>query len=320
MKKNIVVTMTAVMSAALLITACGSKKADNSEASSAAESTEAVTESAEDDAENKAAESGSYNDDAAEGDVVEKTVKTSDNGLEVKVTTINSEESTATDGNKTLNFYGCFETISVVTEGYDALNESLKASSDAIKEAYDADYADNKSFLNDALDTAYDDENNWSMSNFVSPVRCDDIVFSYFRTDDSFLGGAHPNSYITGYNFDSKTGAELKLSDVVTDYDKTYEYVLSELERMQKEEDWLEYFDDYKDSVNRMFYGTEANEEDTDAYETYSLEPTIQWTMEEDHIEITFNRYDIASYAMGVIGVNIPYSSGLLSDTYFKAE
>ena len=320
MKKNIIITMTAVMSAALLITACGNKKTDNSEAASAAESTEAVTEATEGDTESEAAEGDSYNDDAAEGDVVEKTVKTSENGLEVKVTTINSEESTAADGDKKLNFYGCFETISVVTEGYDALNESLKASSDAIKETYDADYADNKAFMNEALDIASDGENNWSMSNFVTPVRCDDTVFSYCRTDDSFLGGAHPNSYIIGYNFDSKTGDELKLSDVVTDYDKAYEYVLSELKKMQEEEDWLEYFDDYEDSVNRMFYGTEANEEDTDAYETYSLEPTIQWTMDENNIDITFNRYDIASYAMGVIDVKIPYSSGLLSDAYFKAE
>lgn len=318
MKKHITVIMAAA-GMALLATACSKNTAE--------ESTVAETESSAEEASENEAEAS---EDAAESETVESAEKgngtkeqitqTSENGLKVKITTIDSETTTASEGDKKLDYSGSFDTISVTDDGYDALNKSIKASDDAVKATYDADYADNKSFMEESLELADDGEMSWSMSNFVNLVRCDDTVFSYFRTDDSYLGGAHPNSYIIGYNFDSKTGDELKLSDVVTDYDKAYEFVLSELDKMQQEEDWLEYFDDYKDSVNRMFYGTDVNEADTDAYETYGSEPSIQWTMDENSIHITFNRYDIASYAMGTIDVVIPYSSELLNKNYFKAE
>ena len=312
MKRNVFI-MSMVLGMTLIVSACGNKAGEAAGNETAAAENESTSEAV--------SEADTSADEAENGNVT--VTQTSADGLKVKITSIESETVEAGEGENKLSFSGSFETIEVMDDGYESLKKSLKESDEAVKKSYDASYAENKDFMNEFADTSSEgDMLSWSMSNFAVPVRCDKTVFSYIRTDDSYLGGAHPNSYMLGYNFDSQTGEELKLSDVVTDYDKTREYVISELKRQKEEEDWLEYFDDYEETVDRMFNGVDVNEDDTDAADTYATEPSIQWTMNEDSIDIMFNRYDIASYAMGSLDVIIPYSSGLLNDKYFseKAE
>ena len=79
-------------------------------------------------------------------------------------------------------------------------------------------------------------------------------------------------------------------------------------------------FDDYKETVDKLFNGTEADANDTDAKDSYTEEAKIQWFMTEDELHIIFNRYDIAPYVAGQISVEIPVSSGLLSLNYFVKE
>ena len=56
-------------------------------------------------------------------------------------------------------------------------------------------------------------------------ARSDETVLSMAVMESSYLGGAHPFCATIGRTYDTQTGKELSLKDVVSDYDGIYEYV-----------------------------------------------------------------------------------------------
>ena len=137
------------------------------------------------------------------------------------------------------------------------------------------------------------EDNGWESELTLTAVRADETVLCLRQTDYSWLGGAHPNTCITGITYDTQTGAELSLKDIANDYDGIYEYVL---ERLAKEYDPNMFFEQYEDAVKAMFYGGDAD---------YS---PVNWSLTNEGVTIWFNQYDIAPYAAGPVSVEIPFA------------
>ena len=131
--------------------------------------------------------------------------------------------------------------------------------------------------------------------------RADSVLLSTRSNWYSYTGGVHPN-YGTGcYNYDTETGRELKLSDVVTDVSQIPE-ILSEVLIARNP---IEPFGDLKGKLSLY------KEED------------FTWTMGYQSITFYFSPYEIAAYASGSFTVTIFFDEnpGLFNEKYTeKAE
>ncbi len=132
-------------------------------------------------------------------------------------------------------------------------------------------------------------------------LRADSVLFSTRSNWYSYTGGAHPN-YGTGcYNYDTETGRELKLSDVVTDVSQI-PGILSEVLIARNP---MEPFGDLEGKLSLY------KEED------------FTWTMGYQSITFYFSPYEIAAYASGSFTVTIFFDEnpGLFNEKYTeKAE
>lgn len=333
--------LAAVMTAAALMaaaTACsagtnaapaeGSSEAVT-EAAPAEGSTEAVTEAAADASANT--EDIVTTEDAGTTETTESAENAEDSGtlrwenisrsadtkLKMSVTDKELEEASE---NTDLSFSTRIQYVKVDESGYDALQKALdKDNADSLelaKEEYSYNVLKNMVEENESAAVPF------ALESTVLMKRADDKVVSYLRESYSQLGGAHPSTYFAGKNYDTKTGSELTLQDVVTNYDDVYQYVLDELAKNEKQpENENCYFDGYEDTVKEMFYGnsdfesavTDANSEETGLY---PMPASVQWYLGDDGLNILFNDYDIAPYAYGPSLVTIPYDSGLIVSEY----
>ena len=334
--------LAAVMTAAALMaaaTACsagtnaapaeGSTEAVT-EAAPAEGSTEAVTEAAADASANTednvtteeagTTETTEFAENAEDSGTLrwENISRSADTKLKMSVTDKELEEASE---NTDLSFSTRIQYVKVDESGYDALQKALdKDNADSLelaKEEYSYNVLKNMVEENESAAVPF------ALESTVLMKRADDKVVSYLRESYSQLGGAHPSTYFAGKNYDTKTGSELTLQDVVTNYDDVYQYVLDELAKNEKKQPENEncYFDGYEDTVKEMFYGnsdfesavTDANSEETGLY---PMPASVQWYLGDDGLNILFNDYDIAPYAYGPSLVTIPYDSGLIVSEY----
>lgn len=343
-KKILTGKLAAVMTAAALMaaaTACsagtnaapaeGSTEAVT-EAAPAEESTEAVTEAAADASANT--EDNVTTEEAGTTETTESAENAGDSGtlrwenisrsadtkLKMSVTDKELEEASE---NTELSFSTRIQYVKVDESGYDALQKALdKDNADSLelaKEEYSYNAEDLKNMVEENESAAVP----FALESTVLKKRADDKVVSYLRESYSQLGGAHPSTFFAGKNYDTKTGSELTLQDVVANYDDVYQYVLDELAKNEKQpENENCYFDGYEDTVKEMFYGnsdsesavTDANSEETGLYPMPAS--SVQWYLGDDGLNILFNDYDIAPYAYGPSLVTIPYDSGLIVSEY----
>lgn len=341
-KKILTGKLAAVMTAAALMaaaTACsagtnaapaeGSTEAVT-EAAPAEESTEAVTEAAADASAN--AEDNVTTEEAGTTETTESAENAGDSGtlrwenisrsadtkLKLSVTDKELEEASE---NTDLPFSTRIQYVKVDESGYDALQKALdKDNADSLelaKEEYSYNALKNMVEENESAAVPF------ALESTVLKKRADDKVVSYLRESYSQLGGAHPSTFFAGKNYDTKTGSELTLQDVVANYDDVYQYVLDELAKNEKQpENENCYFDGYEDTVKEMFYEnsdfesavTDANSEETGLYPMPAF--SVQWYLGDDGLNILFNDYDIAPYAYGPSLVTIPYDSGLIVSEY----
>lgn len=182
--------------------------------------------------------------------------------------------------------------INVITDGYDALNSSLEKYNDKEKSELIA-FRDNN--LEDAKETvaAMNYAFYYSNESDITVSRADTQVFSFANSVYTFLGGAHPSMYYCGVTYDSQTGAELGLKDIVTDYDKLYKVTLEKLANYEYADGFNE---DYETTVKDMFYGTGE----------YELSPPEFW-LTENGMKMMFNEYAIGPYANGSTELEILY-------------
>ncbi len=129
--------------------------------------------------------------------------------------------------------------------------------------------------------------------------RADSGILSLLGTYGSYTGGVHGDYGYGGYNYDCRTGEELRLDDVIADKTAMAERVIGML---YKNYDSRAFFDSMEDTVRGYFQ---------DGAET---EPSF--TLEPDGITFWFNPYELAPYASGIQTVHILYgeASGLFKD------
>lgn len=203
-----------------------------------------------------------------------------------------------------------------------ALDQDNEAQMELMKENYAAalEFDQEMADMNtDSSETAESDGMYYSMQSKVILKRADEKILSYLREDYSFTGGAHPSTAYISYNYDPETGKALTLRDVVTDYDGLYEKVLEALQKVYEDNDEGALFSDYADTVKAMFYGTETDDagaSDTDAAEVPETAASLNWIMTEEGVDIIFNQYDIAPYAVGQLAAEIPFGTGLINENY----
>ena len=94
------------------------------------------------------------------------------------------------------------------------------------------------------------------------------------------------------HNFDTQTGKELELCDVVKDLPGFRKYVEEELSDQKEEK---ELFEDYEMTVDSLFEGT-------DGY------GPLGWCITKTGVCIHFDQYVIASYAAGAVEVEVPFA------------
>ena len=167
-----------------------------------------------------------------------------------------------------------------------ALNQSAlddqKSVIDENKEYAEQEYASNP----DMVEYTFDRD--------ILVARSDETVLSMAVMESSYLGGAHPFGATIGRTYDTQTGKELSLKDVVSDYDGIYEYVKTQLEENY---DQSMFFEDYQDTLQKMFYDESGD---------YG---TVQWTISQTGLSIYFNQYDLAPYVAGSQQVDISFKA-----------
>lgn len=184
--------------------------------------------------------------------------------------------------------------IHIMSEGYEKLQQSMDDQNMKLwnesGKAYDDSIAEMKEFPDDDRNITYEYDNT------VSLARADSSVFSYMRTDYSYLGGAHPNTQHNGYAYDASSGRQLCLDDVTDDKDKIYDEVMKQL---KASEDSSAYFEGWQDTVKQWFDNSNLN-----------------WYFDQTGLEVVINAYDIGPYAMGSKTISISYDSGLIKKEY----
>lgn len=183
------------------------------------------------------------------------------------------------------------DNVRILNDGYDILNDSLEKFNEESFHELLAMYEENLEWVRNM--EAEGNPGEWFLYRNVDVVRSDDKILSFWNTQTDYLGGAHGGYYSSGVNFDPKTGNVLELRDVVTDYENLYKIFLDELtEKYEKET----FFPEWRECLDQMFLSEKEDE-------FYALE----WTMDQDGVNICLNPYAISAWAAGVLEVKIPF-------------
>lgn len=280
MRKRLVSTalICGILSVSML-NGCGKKAADATagtaaiqENSSAEETTTQAKESSAE--ETKAEEEGQENQDSAA--IVPVTVDYSYDG--------------DWKDQKTL-FSSKVAQIKLMDDSHEKLQDALKALNQSALDDQKSVIDENKEYAEQEY-ASNPDMVEYTFDRDILVARSDETVLSMAVMEGSYLGGAHPFGMTTGRTYDTQTGKELSLKDVVSDYDGIYEYVKKQLEENY---DQSMFFEDYQDTLQKMFYDESGD---------YG---TVQWTISQTELSIYFNQYDLAPYVAGSQQVDISF-------------
>jgi len=180
---------------------------------------------------------------------------------------------------------------------YAGLEEQLSKLGEKIKTTVLADVDRFMETIKDAQDNGRTDLQEQVNETKVHAERSDSNFFSVRVDTFVDFGGAHPGTLIGAYNYDTKTGKQLVLGDIVADKDKFLTYVKEDLLNNYKKE---EFFDLDKDFAKYQLDAAENAADDT--------KRAFTWLLGYDGIQIIFNQYDIAPYAAGQQFVDIKFA------------
>jgi len=170
-------------------------------------------------------------------------------------------------------------------ENYPALAKSLREKLEERNNTYQNELT---SFIE-----AYEEEKEYGftpgyeMNTKASIARADSTVLSICNFYNDYYGGAHGMYGYFGYNYDPKTGKELKFSDVVA---KPVEFLMLANDKIQE---------GYTDE----FEIPSSLEEFCENYDT-----SIMWTIDYQGVNLYFNPYTLGSFAMGLVETKVYFS------------
>lgn len=121
--------------------------------------------------------------------------------------------------------------------------------------------------------------------------RADDKVLSVLVTVDSFFNGPHPFTYWESYTYDTQTGEQIPLSDIVTDIRALPQLLLDNL---QPVDETYEFSDEEKEDMLGKIEEYVANNE-------------LCWVLTDEAFAVFFDAYDLQYYAFGPIFVSLTY-------------
>ena len=121
--------------------------------------------------------------------------------------------------------------------------------------------------------------------------RADDKVFSVLVDVNSFYNGPHPNTYWESYTYDTQTGEQIPLSDIVTDIKALPQLLLDNLQTINE---------DYE-------FSDEEKEDMLGKIEEYVANNEICWVLTGEAFDVFFDAYDLQYYAFGPIFVSLTY-------------
>lgn len=180
------------------------------------------------------------------------------------------------------------------------IKDSTVETADGYADLAKQDMAQNRSASVDSdeyggYDATYMDDMYYSNEVTASVTRSDSVAFSILNTNYSFAGGAHPYTGYTTYNYDSATGKELNLKDVLNDPESFPKQFITELEKQYSyfKDSYL--VDDPEQTISDMLDGKKDSGE-------------IQWTFGSDGITVFVSPYDLAPYAVGPAFVHMTYN------------
>ena len=117
-------------------------------------------------------------------------------------------------------------------------------------------------------------------------LRADNVLFSFIETNENYYGGAHGMYSVAGYAFDVETGKNLSFTDIVVDETKIRDLIAEKLDE--------EYGDIFFDDIHTLI----------DQYDFNSL----CWSISYFDVTLYFNPYDLGPYASGSQQVVFPFS------------
>ena len=124
-------------------------------------------------------------------------------------------------------------------------------------------------------------------------MRADSQVISLRSYNNDYTGGIHGDYAYHGNTFDTMTGEELKIQDIVTDMPSFRQQATKDIDKYLQENYGDGLFEDYQDTVEQIWEGEDG----------------FNWYLNESGIMVTFNPYIVGPYAMGAVTVPLPYSS-----------
>ena len=143
-------------------------------------------------------------------------------------------------------------------------------------------------------DTSASPANSLDISYSIA-LATDDLISIEFEVGSYASGAAHPNSYSEVLNYDVKGGKVIKLTDLFNAGAKSLQlisaYCIKDLKRQAKGKDSM-----LDDQTIQSGAGPDAQNYDS-------------WTITKKGLGITFDAYQVASYAAGPQSVVVPYSA-----------
>jgi len=131
--------------------------------------------------------------------------------------------------------------------------------------------------------------------------RADTRIVSYLEDEFVYSGGVHPDYYYRTSNFDTKTGKELSLTDVMSSIKELPDILKSEI-------------------VSKYDYIKFDNNQLLEILKGYSADD-YKWTIDYQGITFWFSPYDIASYMAGPLSAKLYFNEhqNIIRDEYKKA-
>ena len=203
--------------------------------------------------------------------------------------------------------YGVIALTGEDEKRYPELAQVLKKLSEENKNTILTDYENLKSQAEDDLKAAkeggYEVYTPYSTECSFYVNRADNRVLSLGKSGYDYWGGAHGTGYSTGCNYNTRTGEELQIQDVVTDMDtfaglieaKVYESGLTRDDLFLDEEETL------KDYILKA-----------------AADHTLNWEITNEGVTVWFNPYEISYYAAGMPSGSVSFAGHpeVFSDYY----
>ncbi|MBP5305050.1 MAG: DUF3298 domain-containing protein, partial [Lachnospiraceae bacterium] len=298
MKKAVALMLVFVLTAGLV--ACGKKAEEKKPESSA------PVEKTEEKANTDTADTKETAEDESEdeGEIIEITPSSDEadeSGL-LRVGVARSSEYYYDEETYNILAYAKYNNISLLagSDTYPELAASLDEMSSGIKARTLGEFE----MLKSSVESDKDSEEGLLMNYFTEEstniVRADDKAVSIVDVVSSYTGGAHENLGIYTYNYDTQTGKQLSLKDVIKDEEGFLKLIIDQAKKNADE-----------GIVDPEEYIRKAYNE-----EGYWL----SWVLSYTGIDVYFAPYEIASYAAGVITASVTFKDNpeIFNDAYTK--